>query len=56
MKRGRKNRLSDDHDKRRLIQCITVLRKREGNFTNKALMEEAGIQLDVSVRTDTKMY
>ena len=50
-KRGRKNRLSD-HDKRRLIQCITVLRKREGNFTCKALMEEAGIQQrDVSVRT-----
>ena len=50
-KRGRKNRLSD-RDKRRLIRCITVLRKREGNFTCKALMEEAGIQQrDVSVRT-----
>ena len=50
-KRGRKNKLSD-RDKRRLIRCITVLRKREGNFTCKALMEEAGIQQkDVSVRT-----
>lgn len=50
-KRGRKNKLSD-RDKRRLIQCITVLRKTEGNFTCKALMEEAGIQQnDVSVRT-----
>ena len=49
-KRGRKNRLSD-RNKRRLIRCITVLRKREGNFTCKALMEEAGIQQkDVSVR------
>ena len=50
-KRGCKNRLSD-RDKSRLIRCITVLRKREGNFTCKALMEEAGIQQrDVSVRT-----
>ena len=50
-KRGRKNRLGD-RDKRQLIRCITVLRKREGNFTCKALMEEAGIQQrDVSVRT-----
>ena len=50
-KRGRKNRLSD-HDKRRLIRCITVLRKREGNFTCIEPMEEAGIQQrDVSVRT-----
>ena len=50
-KRGRKNKLSD-RDKRRLIRCITVLRKREGNFTCRVLMEEAGIQQkDVSVRT-----
>ena len=50
-KRGRKDRLSD-RDKRRLIRCIIVLRKREGNFTCKALMEEAGIQqMGVSVRT-----
>ena len=50
-KRGRKNKLSD-RDERRLIRCITVLRKREGNFTCKALMEEAGIQQkEVSVRT-----
>ena len=50
-KRGPKNKVSE-HDKRRLIRCITVLRKREGNFTCKALMEEAGIQQkDVSVRT-----
>ena len=50
-KRGRKNKLSD-RDKRRLIRCITVLRKREGNFTCKALMGKAGIQQkDVSVRT-----
>ena len=51
-KRGRMHRLSDG-DKRQLIQCITVLRKREGNFPCKALMEEAGIQRrDVSVRDD----
>ena len=50
-KRGRHNKLSD-RDKRRLIRCITVLRKREGNFTCKAIMDEAGIQQkDVSVRT-----
>ena len=36
---------------RRLIRCITVLKKREGNFTCKAIMDEAGIQRkDVSVR------
>ena len=47
--RGRHNKLSD-RDKRRLIRCITVLRKREGNFTCKAIMDEAGIQQkDVSV-------
>ena len=50
-RRGRHNRLSDN-DKRRLIRCITVLRKREGNLTCKAIMDEAGIQRkDVSVRT-----
>ena len=50
-KRGRHNKLSD-RDKRRLIRCITVLRKREGNFTCKEIMDEAGIQeKDVSVRT-----
>ena len=50
-KRGPKNKVSE-RDKRWLIRCITVLRKREGNFTCKALMEEAGIQQkDVSVRT-----
>ena len=50
-KRGRHNKLSD-REKRRLIRCITVLRKREGNFTCKAIMDEAGIQQkDVSVRT-----
>ena len=50
-RRGRHNRLSD-RDKRRLIWCITVLRKIEGNFTCKAIMDEAGIQRkDVSVRT-----
>ena len=49
--RGRHNKLSD-RDKRRLIRCITVLRKREGNFTYKAIMDEAGIQQkDVSVTT-----
>ena len=49
-RRGRHNRLSD-RDKRRLIRCITVLRKREGNFTCKAILDEAGIQRkDVSVR------
>ena len=49
--RGRHNKLSDC-DKRRLIRCITVLRKRERNFTCKAIMDEAGIQQkDVSVRT-----
>ena len=49
-KRGRKNKLSY-RDKRRLIR-ITVLRKRGGNFTRKALMEEAVIQQkNVSVRT-----
>ena len=49
-KKGRKNKLSD-RDKRGLIRCITVLTKREGNFTCIALMEEAGIQQkDVSVR------
>ena len=42
-KRGRHNKLSD-RDKRRLIRCITVFRKREGNFTCKAIMDEAGIQ------------
>ena len=50
-KRGRHNKLSD-RDKRRLIRCITVLRKREGNFACKAIMDEAGIQQkDVYVRT-----
>ena len=50
-KRRPKNKVSE-RDKRRLIRCITVLRKREGNFTCKALMEKAGIQQkDVSVRT-----
>ena len=50
-KRGNHNKLSD-RDKRRLIRCITVLRKREGNFTCKAIMDEAGIQQkDVYVRT-----
>ena len=50
-KRGRHNNLSD-RDKRRLIRCITVLRKRERNFTCKAIMDEAGIQQkDVYVRT-----
>ena len=50
-KRGHHNKLIE-RDKRQLIRCITVLRKREGNFTCKAIMDEAGIQeKDVSVRT-----
>ena len=50
-KRGHTSKLTY-RDKRRLIRCITVLREREGNFTCKALMEEAGIQQkNVSIRT-----
>ena len=50
-KRGIKAKLTD-RQKRLLIRCLKVLRKTEGNFTCKRLMQEAGIQQEeVSVRT-----
>ena len=50
-KRGIKTKLTD-RQKRLLIRCLKVLRKTEGNFTCKRLMQEAGIQQEeVSVRT-----
>ena len=53
-KRGRKFKLSE-RQRRHLIRCLRVLRKRDGTFTCKRLMEEAGIkESDVSTRTVTR--
>ena len=50
-KRGIKAKLTD-RQRRLLIRCFKVLRKTEGNFTCKRLMQEADIQQEeVSVRT-----
>ena len=48
-KRGNKFKLSE-RQRRHLIRCLRVLRKRDGAFTCKRLMEEAGI----STRTVTR--
>ena len=53
-KTGRKFKLSE-RQRRHLIHCLRVLRKRDGSFTCKRLMEEAGIkESDVSTRTVTR--
>ena len=53
-KRGRKCKLTE-RQRRQLIRFLRVLRRREGTFTCKRLMEEAGIdQGHVSVRTVTR--
>lgn len=50
-KRGPKFKLSE-RQQRQLIRAISVLRDRQGNFTCKRLMEEAGIEREqVSERT-----
>ena len=54
LKRGRKFKLSESQ-RRHLIRCLRVLRKRDGTFTCKRLMEEAGVEeSDVSTRTVTR--
>ena len=53
-KRGRKFKLSE-RQKRQLIRCLRALRRREGTFTCKRVMEEAGIDhAQVSLRTVTR--
>ena len=53
-KRGNKFKLSE-RQRRHLIRCLRVLRKRDGAFTCKRLMEEAGIEeREVSTRTITR--
>ena len=53
-KRGNKFKLSE-RQRRHLIRCLRVLRKRDGAFTCKRLMEEAGIEeRKVSTRTITR--
>ena len=53
-KRGRKAKLTE-RQRRQLIRCVRTLRRREGTFTCKRLMEEAGIdQGQVSLRTVTR--
>ena len=53
-KRGNKFKLSE-RQRRHLIRCLRVLRKSDGAFTCKRLMEEAGIEeRKVSTRTVTR--
>ena len=53
-KRGNKFKLGE-RQRRHLIRCLRVLQKRDGAFTCKRLMEEAGIEeRKVSTRTVTR--
>ena len=53
-KRGNKFKLRE-RQRRHLIRCLRILRKRDGAFTYKRLMEEAGIEeRKVSTRTVTR--
>ena len=53
-KRGNKFKLRE-RQRRHLISCPRVFRKRDGDFTCKRLMEEAGIEeRNVSTRTVTR--
>ena len=51
MKRGNKFKVSE-RQRRHLIRCLRVLQKRDGTFTCKRLMGEAGIE-DRKVPTRT---